>query len=769
MIVRFLILSFLLIPFSLFSAANSVETMFGATNIYGIAGEGGLTAAFSKEGELTVLRWPNPSFYELLNYITSNFSDAREMPHLGASSYMGGFGGVIFYHRGKRYVSELRNSSDWRVETTYLSPDAEILQHKFNNLAFPLKVIQIDLVDPETDVLAVAFKADYSSEITGVKFFFYLDPAISLKRREFIPTYAYEDDPDKGFLLFYMKNHSIFVDFTPHDPDSSKNLITRWKSIFNPNTTSYADVEEILGKGLYLVVGSNFPISSFQCGRDDVFSGNNESAYQDLKDGNLNNNYVSTFHENLAFTGNAQKDVWKAVFITAGFTVTDAVNRLNMLRRSQFEDVIERTQEWWEDFLSRANIPSDIPVAERNFIKRTIQTIRTSMDRKSGAIVASVATQPPYFLDWPRDGSFINYFLDTAGYHDLVLQHNLFYLKMQRKKDGEKALTPNSPAGTFAMNYYPDGMVGGPIDFEIDQTGLILWTWCTHGKFIKDPVEQREYYETFYPGIKLAAEALMKCYDQKTGLQCITNEDDNPMPTQGLQGAITEYLGLKSASEVAYYLGDEESARRWSERADELREAIYRNFYDIKLGRFNGNFDYYGNSGWAIWPVKLWDKNDPRWRGIVDFLFETLRNNILFPSPEGSAYDAKVSLGLDFILPAYDKRRTVLGTIIENLSTKLSTETLHVGEAYMPVYNDHTFKWQNVTSIPHVWEASLISLSVIAYYHPEILNLPALSKYKEETEGCSSLNPGRERNISSLFLLLLIIPIWRWYRWRKSG
>ena len=53
------------------------ESMFGPTNINGVAGNGRLAAGFSRQGELTVLRWPTPSNYDHMSYLTSDFYAPR--------------------------------------------------------------------------------------------------------------------------------------------------------------------------------------------------------------------------------------------------------------------------------------------------------------------------------------------------------------------------------------------------------------------------------------------------------------------------------------------------------------------------------------------------------------------------------------------------------------------------------------------------------------------------------------------------------------------
>src|SRR5690242_12045819 len=63
---------------------NPFDLQLGATNVNAVLGSGHLTAAYSRCGELTVLKWPGPSFYNQVDYISSNAPDARLLPHLGA-------------------------------------------------------------------------------------------------------------------------------------------------------------------------------------------------------------------------------------------------------------------------------------------------------------------------------------------------------------------------------------------------------------------------------------------------------------------------------------------------------------------------------------------------------------------------------------------------------------------------------------------------------------------------------------------------------------
>jgi len=77
------------------------EALYGATNINGEVGNGGLSAGISQYGTITVLRWPSPSYYDQLNYKTAKHgltptSSARTLPHFGAANNMGSFAGLYF-------------------------------------------------------------------------------------------------------------------------------------------------------------------------------------------------------------------------------------------------------------------------------------------------------------------------------------------------------------------------------------------------------------------------------------------------------------------------------------------------------------------------------------------------------------------------------------------------------------------------------------------------------------------------------------------------
>src|SRR5262249_9174846 len=127
------------------------------------------------------------------------------------------------------------------------------------------------------------------------------------------------------------------------------------------------------------------------------------------------------------------------------------------------------------DVLSAAVLP-DASLGARvvSVAQRALVNVYVARDKASGAIVASVSHQPPYFDDWPRDGAFFTRGLDVAGLLPWASQRGTWYAGLQRRDAAPRnvLLTPNTPtdpdtgseefpAYAWEMNYYADGDIGG--------------------------------------------------------------------------------------------------------------------------------------------------------------------------------------------------------------------------------------------------------------------------------------------------------------------
>src|SRR5262249_43892464 len=107
-------------------APNPFELQLGATNVNAALGSGRLPAAFSRCGELTVLKSPGPSIYGQLDYLSSNAPDARTLPHFGALDSQGAFPGIAYRTAKGRGFTWLRDD-DWTHQQRYSADTSDVL------------------------------------------------------------------------------------------------------------------------------------------------------------------------------------------------------------------------------------------------------------------------------------------------------------------------------------------------------------------------------------------------------------------------------------------------------------------------------------------------------------------------------------------------------------------------------------------------------------------------------------------------------------------
>src|SRR5207244_13134211 len=264
----------------------------------------------------------------------------------------------------------------------------------------------------------------------------------------------------------------------------------------------------------------------------------------------------------------------------------------------------------------------------------------------TGAIVASGNTHGPDGEDWIRDGAFLNRVLDLNGFTSWVTQHNRFYARVQTSPGNPTAVRP---PGNWPMASYADGVDGAPIPWEIDETGLGIWTLYDHWTFLRG-AGARAYLQGVYPAIVRSADFLTLCEHLTSGTQCTANEDDNPTPSQSLHGAETVYLGLRSAIAAAHAVGDRDPrVGRWQARLGRLRAAIDGLYDPAKRAYGEGNSSGnaynldYGDGGWLLWPVQFKAYGDPTMRGEAASVARAMRSSLA--GPQGQ-YETKGLLGV---------------------------------------------------------------------------------------------------------------------------
>lgn len=780
----FLVLFLVLSGNSAFShQVDGIEHIFGATNINGISGNGGVTVGISKDGDITMLKYPSPSYYDQLNYKTSNAEDARDLKFFGADENMGAFSGLIIYTDSGAELSWLRDSI-WAKNQYYNTDDSNILVTEYSRDDYQIKVFQYDFVLPDKDVYVRhhVIQLLAGSRVKRVELVFYENLAPCNTKEPFVPFSDWSDDGLNDFGILYYSSEDAFVHYRPDRVDYSG-----IRTLLQPDITqSQIDnfVEELKSnsmKGIFAIIGSMSKSKSHQAGMDSItrckdpsvssLSFRPDDAFQDIQDRTLSGSSAALCQVNGAFIYPVELNQFNSgevtLLISFGDNLKDALDNYEEAKNMSGPSLLYEAEKYWRNWIKDAVLPESGDADVIAFSKRTLLSARVSTDRSTGAIVASVSTQPPYGEDWPRDGAFINLAMDIAGFHDIVTKHNYFYSDVQRKKKGEDVygMFPDAPAGSFAMNYYADGVPGGPIDFEIDETGLALWALVNHAKFLKSDSERCDYFKNVYPSIKLAAQALTECKDPTNNLQCYAFEDDNYILSQGLQGAVTVYLGLKSAVEAGRALREDSSlVDSWQQRADELKEAIFANFYSPETMTFEGQ--ELGSRAWLLWPADIYEQGDQIAEKEAEALFNEVLPHLL-KQTDGAAYLGKLTLALALHWKnRTDKFKELEQVILPLLKDVPTRGTRHVGEVFatLDLLPEGSPDGINDTldarvAVPHIWEASLNYLSAMALYNPEVFE-PLSEEFDElpcpVTGGCGCGFYSGKDSAPGIFLLIII-------------
>ena len=271
------------------------------------------------------------------------------------------------------------------------------------------------------------------------------------------------------------------------------------------------------------------------------------------------------------------------------------------------------------------------------------------------------------------------------------------------------------PPGNWAMASYGDGVDGAPIPWEIDETGLGIWTLWEHTGFLP-PADRQAYLGAVYPAIARSADWLTRCEDVLTGMQCVASEDDNYTPSQSLHGAETVYLGLESAVAAAAAIGDgDPRVLQWKARLERQRKAI-DDLYDpsahaYREGDTGGNAYNvsYGDGAWLLWPVRFKPYADAAMQGEAAAVRKAMDESLA--SGQGE-YEQKALLALaEAWQSPSTEQRAELRRRLRYMATSLTTPTGLFGEAWKRYASGSPLA---VEDMPHVWEHCLFYLAAIA-------------------------------------------------------
>lgn len=730
--------------------------IYGPTDVNAQTGNGGLSVAFNDAGTMTVFRWPHPSFYDQLKYFTTGRDEDGEIQVLPNE---GAFLGLARDDGGGFETTWLREATV--VEQYYASDRAD------TDAEYSDEVVTVyALGDQARAVVRDLVAADEDALVRHVRVVWQGPP----------------DDRPAMRLIAY-ENCNLVVSKYPQYPvqdwctEETNRDLARYRPDADAVVHEQSGVDASTGEQQSVAVAMGFRGASagHQVGGDAYEpaaapageAGPARDAYDDAAVLPLSGNdryagqTTGALTADLSFTGTVATET--VVFASAG-TPSGATAALDAVRGRSFGDVRAAKESWLTGLLDNAPLPDTDDETLLALCRRALVTLVTDAEAtENRAVVASIATQAPYAEDWVRDGAFFNYVFGLVGLEEWAADRNRWYADVQQRADDPRPTHPNTPPGNWVMNYYGDGVAGGPIPYEIDETGYGIWTLWNHYEQTGDA----DYLADVYPAIRRAADFLVECRDTETDLHCPTWEDDRFQPQRPtIVGAALVWLGLKAAKQAARSPdspGTEAAATRYETRQHEVGRAIDRNLYGDVAGDGTGTPGYGTRIGFPMaevaWPVCFTPYTDPdtgellpkpqvddplahpRIESHLDTVWSSVEpafedgETLAREGPTTGQYEVKGLIPL-----AKARREHGPGTPgdvadgIDWLATEHATEGTHVmGEAWK-VFDGEV---RSIVSQPHAWEQVLVYLAALETY-------PPIQEFEERTCG-SVLAALRER------------------------
>ena len=676
-------------------ATTDTPEIFGPTDITATSGNQTMSVALNDDATVTVLRWPSPSFYDQIKYRTTD----RTARFMGALPNEGAFMGIAWKRPREKWDFDWLRQ--WSSSQRYADDDGDRIVTRFVKRRIGLKVTVGDVVAPDMDVLArsITVKRKRSSRVRAVRVigFANFNPVFSKTPQSPTNDWCSEEDNDSG------------GEYAP-----------RFDAVVHERAGTDASTGEASGAAVAVGFGSrsqahHVGVDTYQTGAD----GN--SAYDDAADGKLSGGDEAPGQADAAISDQMRLKKRRAsttLYIAAAFTRAEALHELNSARPKGAADIVTSKARWWKKWLRGAALPKEAPKVVTRLAKRSLISIRQAIDPAHNMIVASIATQPPYSVDWIRDGAYINRALELAGQPAMVGAHNERYGRLQVTATNPPDGHPGPvPPGNWSQNYYADGVVGGPIPYEIDATGFGIWTLWDHFHQTGD----RDYLTKapVYEAIQRAAHYLsddppLGCVDPTTNLQCVANEEDNETPTQTLVGAQAVWMGLGAAADAAETFGrdgDLLNAEKWGGRQEELGTAIETEFFNAECNCYTTD---YITGATLLWPVQLLPYSDPKAQSQADVNWQHMTDVLSGEVTQGRG-ESRMAVAHAFAWAGTSNLSLVRRALTWIAQVPTTDETSLLGEAWMAFEPDR----DHITTMvgqPHITSHAQYYIAAIKAY-----------------------------------------------------
>jgi oligosaccharide amylase len=263
------------------------------------------------------------------------------------------------------------------------------------------------------------------------------------------------------------------------------------------------------------------------------------------------------------------------------------------------QNFLDYTENYWrawvnKDELDFAGLAPEIV----ELYKRSLLIVQTQID-EGGAILAAndsdvtLRATDHYSYLWTRDGAFVAYALDLAGYRHIARKFYQFCGDIVHEK------------GYFLQKYNADGTVASgwhtswdkftgtaQVPIQEDETALVLWALWQH----YDKYRDIEFAHLLYRRlVTRCADFMVGFRHEETGLPAPSWniwEDRRGIHTFTCASVVG---GLRAAANFARLFGEAQRAGEYETAADEIRAAMREHLYSEKLGRFLRALQFHGD------------------------------------------------------------------------------------------------------------------------------------------------------------------------------
>ncbi len=719
------------------------ETIGGGTNAVCALGNGALTAGISPWGELVYFRWPNPSYYDHLRYVTDHaclvsglrkVSDVRygsDAPSLDWRKYgrpyekyrgLGAKSGVRMGDGTLLWQDEPVWDSSRRYEPEWGHLLVTELTNNENHRGNPVSMTLRQWVMPHQDLLVQHFSIDSPG---AESLFYHATFAPWMTVRDSLHN---EDSSKAGFAAVYCPDEDVMVWFYPGAGDRKR--IARELAGIN----SVSDLHFLCDDGIFIIIGASVPATQFQVGADtkgrrgggDLPVGGRRDAGNGTLEGNRYHRGHVDGALKFALSEKNRREV--TVYTAVAGTAMDACEYIESARVSGPDVLGKNAEKIWKREVDSVAVAEKAAGTPARVGRRAVLNLLLGRDRGTGAIVASPARQPRYACDWPRDGAFYDMVLDLAGFPETVDHHLDFYRKTQRREKTGFSITWLAsfkspfyrPRGHWYANMNSDGSPGffKIIPVEIDETSLMVWDIWRHLFYV--PEERKlEYRDRDLPVVAMAMEGILPYVDLRKGWTRKIMEDDDYIAKNTLHGASAVLAGLASGAALAEEWEMERDVQeQWRNAAVSLREGMLRRVQDPAV------LDSAGWRGiqWSLFPAPLFrDYNDPLCAPFLARLEEDMTRKVI-QKQGGVGYLGEQLFIYALAVQGISGKRAFLEQVLRVLTEEAPVEgTDCFGE--LGLWLDHNGKRiiQNRTSIPHLWNGVTAYLSLYSLYEPETI------------------------------------------------